>query len=313
MRDTPDAPYAHEMAAHVGSEHTDIVLSTADLAAPEHRFAPLRAHDLPFGRGDRDTSLYLLCKAVRAHCAVALTGESADEVFGGYLWFRQQEVLDKPTFAWLAMFGHPTDDGPGSSSSLLNRALLKQLDLPGYREAAYQTALAEVPHAGTMSTGERRMREICYLTLTRLLPLLLDRMDRMSMANGLEVRVPFLDHRLVEYVFTVPWSMKNAGGLEKGLLRAATADLLPPSIANRRKAPFPATQDPAYEAALRKSLAGITHDAPVMPLLDRDRVRALLAEPSIATTSNEGRSQIELVLGLDAWLRRHAVTLDLTT
>jgi asparagine synthase (glutamine-hydrolysing) len=324
MRDTPDTPYARRMADHVASEHTTVVLSTADLIAPEHRAAVLRAHDLPFGRGDRDTSLYLLCKAVRRECRVALSGESADEVFGGYSWFRQPAIVNASTFPWLAMFGHVTDDGPDSRSSLLDRDLLKALDLPGYRAAAYRAALAEVVHpdgvsqvdevppCGGAPAGERRMREICYLTLTRLLPLLLDRMDRMSMANALEVRVPFLDHRLVEYVFNTPWAMKTFDGREKSLLRAATRDLLPPEVADRRKAPFPATQDAGYERALHAELVALLarDDAPVLPLLDAERSRALLAAPVGATSSNEARSNIELVLRLNAWLERYDVHLN---
>ncbi len=310
MRDTPDAPFVHKLAAHVGTEHTDIVLSSAELLAPEHRAAVLHAHDLPFGRGDRDTSLYLLCRAVKRQADVALTGESADEVFAGYSWFHDPERISAATFPWLAMFGHPTDDGPDSASSLLDPGLLGYLDLPGYRDAAYAGALAEVPRLNGEIGLERRMREICHLTLTRLLQLLLDRMDRMSMAAALEVRVPFLDHRLVEYVFNVPWSMKTFDGREKSLLRAAARDLLPAEIAGRRKAPFPATQDPAYEAALRAELAAVlaSPNAPIAPLLNHRRARDL---PPLVTSSNETRSSIELILRLNSWLADYRVTLDL--
>jgi asparagine synthase (glutamine-hydrolysing) len=306
MRDAPDAPYVREMAAHVAAEHTDIVLSTDDLLDPAVRAAVLAAHDLPFGRGDRDTSLYLLCREVRRHSTVALTGESADEVFGGYSWFH-----DPPagTFPWLAMFGHPLDDGPDSAGSLLDRGLLAELDLPGYRDAAYHAALAEVPLLDGETGHERRMRQVCHLTLTRLLQLLLDRMDRMSMANALEVRVPFLDHRLVEYVYNTPWSMKTFDGREKSLLRAAARDILPPSIAQRRKAPFPATQDPVYERAIRAELAALPPDAPVLPLLDRDRLSR--AAEMGQTTSNEARSHVELALRLNAWLETTGVELAL--
>jgi asparagine synthase (glutamine-hydrolysing) len=306
MRDAPDTPYAHEMASYVSAEHTDIVLRTADLVDPAVRAAVLAAHDLPFGRGDRDTSLYLLCREVRRHSTVALTGESADEVFGGYAWFHTAPV---DTFPWLAMFGHPLDDGPDSADSLLDQGLLADLDLPGYRDAAYRTALAEVPPLDGESRHERRMRQVCHLALTRLLQLLLDRMDRMSMANALEVRVPFLDHRLIEYVYNVPWSMKTFDGREKSLLRAAARDLLPPSIAQRRKAPFPATQDPAYERAIRAELAALPAGAPVLPLLDRDR--RLHATAVGETSSNEARSHVELALRLNEWLETTGVELEL--
>jgi asparagine synthase (glutamine-hydrolysing) len=314
MRETPDAPYAAELAAHVGSVHTGVVLSTAELTDPAARAAVLRAHDLPFGRGDRDTSLYLFAREIAQHCTVALTGESADEVFGGYSWFHDPGAVRADTFPWLPMFGHVVDDGPDSLTSLLDVDLLKTLDLPGYRDARYREALAEVPHLSGVSALERRMREISHLTLTRLMPLLLDRMDRMSMAAPLEVRVPFCDHRLVEYVFAAPWAMKSFDGREKSLLRAATADLLPPSIAQRRKAPFPAVQDVRYESWLRTELGALAadRDAPVAGLLNVERARALAAAPVGTSTANETRSTIELVLRLDDWLRRYDVRLHVT-
>jgi asparagine synthase (glutamine-hydrolysing) len=313
MRETPDAPYVAEVAAHVGSAHTDIVLSTADLTDPTVRADVVRAFDLPFGRGDRDTSLYLLCRAVARHCRAALTGDTADEVFGGYWWFHEPDAVAADTFPWLAMFGHVLDDGPDSATSVLDVGLLKQLDLPGYRDARYREALAEVPHSPGASATERRMREISYLSLTRLMPLLLDRMDRMSMAASLEMRVPFCDHRLVEYVFGAPWTMKSFDGREKSLLRAAVADLVPTSVMERRKAPYPATQDVGYERWLRDQLGVLAagRDRPASRLLNVERATAVAAAPVGPTSANETRSTIELALALDGWMSRHGVTLRL--
>lgn len=315
MREAPDAPFIAEVAAYVGTTHTDVVLGNADLADPATRARVLGSHDLPFGRGDRDVSLYLLCKAVARDCPAALTGETADEVFGGYSWFHDPAIVAAETFPWLAMFGHVLDDGPDSATSMLDVDLLKTLDLPGYRDSCYRDALAEVPHVAGVSGIERRMRELSYLTLTRLVPLLLDRMDRMSMAASLEVRVPFCDHRLVEYVFGAPWSMKNFDGREKSLLRAAVddGDLIPRSVLQRRKAPFPATQDAAYEQGLRAELGALAADPsrPAHALLNVDRAIAHAAAPVGQRTANEARSTIELVLSLDDWLRRYDVSLRL--
>ncbi|NEE55034.1 asparagine synthase, partial [Streptomyces sp. SID8455] len=121
-----------------------------------------------------------------------------------------------------------------------------KIDLRGYRAQRYHEAIAEVPRLAGESAADRRMREIGYLHLTRFLPWMLDRKDRASMAVGLEVRVPFCDHRLVEYVFNTPWAMKSFDGREKSLLRAATRDLLPPEIADRVKAPYPTSRDRRY-------------------------------------------------------------------
>ncbi|HEX5494216.1 MAG TPA: asparagine synthase (glutamine-hydrolyzing) [Mycobacteriales bacterium] len=310
MRDTPDAPFVHELAEHVAAEHSDVVVSTAELMAPATRAATLRAADLPTPLGDMYTSLYLLFRAIREHSTVALSGESADEVFGGYPWFHQPALADADTFPWLAMLRVAGFD----ESNLLHPDLRARLDVAGYRDASYRAGLAEVPHLAGASPAERRMREVCYLHLTRFVQLLLDRKDRMSMASGLEVRVPFCDHRLVQYVFNTPWSMKAFDGREKSLLRAATRDLLPASIAERRKSPYPTTQDRGYEVALREEVAKllVREDSAMAALVDTERARALLAEPASQDSTVWNRGRIEMLLGLDAWLSTYQVTLDLS-
>ena len=307
MRDTPDRPYVHELAGHVGADHRDIVLSTADLMDPAARRSVLRAADLPSNWGDGYVSLYLLFRAIRGQSTVALSGESADEVFGGYRWFHDAGAVGADTFPWLAMPGVG-----GHQVGLFDAGLLERLDVDGYRDASYRAALAEVPYLDGVGGLERRMREVSYLHLTRFVQILLDRKDRMSMASGLEVRVPFCDHRLVEYVFNTPWAMKTFDGREKSLLRAATRDLLPASIAARRKSPYPTTQDPAYEEALRDELAKLlANDGPVLRLLDVEQARAVLNDPVSPVSRDMSRRHVEFVLGLNAWLEEYGVRLDL--
>ncbi|MES4906996.1 MULTISPECIES: asparagine synthase (glutamine-hydrolyzing) [unclassified Streptomyces] len=310
LRATPDGPYAHALAEHVSADHQDIVLDTATLMDPAHRRATLTARDLPFGSGESDTSLYLLFKAIRDRSTVALSGESADEVFGGYSWFHDPRAVAADTFPWLAVFrdfGFTGSRG-GGREALLHPGLLAKVDLDTYQADRYREALAEVPHREGDSAVERRMREICYLHLTRFVQFLLDRKDRASMAVGLEVRVPFCDHRLVQYVFNTPWSMKTFDGREKSLLRAATRDLLPDSVAQRVKSPYPSTQDPRYADAIRAELRALLADgdAPVRPLLDVAAARRAADEGA-----QDARQPIEMVLGLNAWLRQYDVDLTL--
>ncbi|MFF4344240.1 asparagine synthase (glutamine-hydrolyzing) [Kitasatospora sp. NPDC001540] len=311
LRGTPDGPYAHALAAHVGSAHRDIVLDTADLTDRRHRDAVLTARDLPIGLGEGDTSLYLLFKAVREQSTVALSGESADEVFGGYPWFHDPAAVAHDGFPWAYVLAKGFGGGASrlGPQSLLAPGLLAKLDLPGYRDARYREALAEVPRLAGESGHERRMREISHLHLTRFVQILLDRKDRTSMAVGLEVRVPFCDHRLVQYVFNTPWAMKSFDGREKSLLRAAARDVLPEVVAQRVKSPYPSTQDPRYAEALRTELHTLLadRDAPVRDLLDLPAAGAAVADAPGADLRNAG----EVVLMLDAWLRRYGVTLEL--
>ncbi|GIG63098.1 asparagine synthetase B [Longispora fulva] len=310
VRGAADAPFVRDMVAHAGTEHTEVLLDSAGLVDPGVRAAVLAATDLPPAYwGDMWPSLYLLFRAVRQRSTVALSGESADELFGGYRWFRNPAALSADTFPWLTSGSARYFGG----LAFLDQGLQAKLDLPARRTASYHEALAEVPVLAGEDPGERRMREVTHLNLTRFVRALLDRKDRMSMAVGLEVRVPFCDHRLVEYVFNVPWAMKSFDGREKSLLRAAVADLLPASVLERVKTPYPATQDPGYERALRADLAGLlaAGDSPVLPMLDLDRVRGYLRRPVGAVSQPYDRGGLEMALWLDRWLTAYDVTVDL--
>ncbi|MEU4216665.1 asparagine synthase (glutamine-hydrolyzing) [Actinoplanes sp. NPDC026623] len=250
VRDSPDGPYVHAVAEHTGSDHRDVMLSSKALADPAARAAAIAARELPNGLGELDNSLYLLFSAIRERSTVALSGESADEVFGGYRWFHDPEIQRTDMFPWIA-----SAQGSFARGAMLDKSFAKSLDLEDYVRDRYREAVAEVPEIDGVSDLERRMRTICYLHLTRFMRLLLDRKDRISMAVGLEVRVPFCDHRLVDYVFNTPWSFKTFDGREKSLLRAAVADLLPEPVLKRVKAPYPSTQDFAYVTELQRQAA----------------------------------------------------------
>ncbi|MTD52382.1 asparagine synthase (glutamine-hydrolyzing) [Amycolatopsis pithecellobii] len=306
VRDTPDSPFIRDVAGLVGSEHRDIVLNPAELSDPEVRLKVLAARDMPAGLGDFDTSLYLLFKAVRQHSTVALSGESADEVFGGYRWFHDDAVVDSPTFPWLGRMSLTSDWAPS-----LRADVRATLDLPGYIGDQYRTAIAQVDHLDGESEQDRKMRTICHLHLTRFVRILLDRKDRASMAVGLEVRVPFCDHRLVEYVYNTPWALKTFDGREKSLLRRATEHVLPPSVRDRVKSVYPSTQDPGYAAALQQQTKEILAepDAPVFSLMDRGWAERL-SELDPATMSATQRIGLDRILDLHYWFDRYSPELQ---
>ncbi|MFJ7151402.1 asparagine synthase (glutamine-hydrolyzing) [Streptomyces sp. NPDC100445] len=299
LRGTPDTPFVHDVARLAGTDHQDIVLDTQSLADPAVREQVIRARDLPAGLGDMDASLLLLFRAIREKSTVALSGESADEVFGGYLQFFDEEARRADTFPWLATMGRHF----GEDADVLRDDLTRSLDLKGYVADGYRTAVAGVDRLDGESDFEYRMRQISHLHLTRFVRILLDRKDRMSMAVGLEVRVPFCDHRLVEYVYNAPWALKSFDGREKSLLREATADVLPRSVYDRVKSPYPSTQDPQYARALQEQakdlLARPSH--PVFDLVDRDRVRKA-ADRDTPVSTQVARRGLERTLDLAQWL-----------
>jgi asparagine synthase (glutamine-hydrolysing) len=263
FRPTPGAPFVRDVAQHVGSDHTDIVLDVAALADPAVRRAVITARDIPLGLGDNANA-----------------------------------------FPWAAAMGRRGATGPGvMPQDMLEPGLEARLDLPGYLRDRYAQAVAEVEPADEEDEHEHRMRVMCYVHLTRFLRMLLDRKDRMSMAVGLEVRVPFCDHRLVEYVYNAPWSLKTYDGREKSLLRGAVADVLPRSVVQRVKSPYPQTQDAQYPAALqrlaREWLAQPGH--PVFQLVRRDWLdTAAAADPQ--TIGFALRNGLERTLDLAMWL-----------
>ncbi|RRQ74625.1 asparagine synthase (glutamine-hydrolyzing) [Streptomyces griseofuscus] len=308
LRGTPDTPFVHDVARSSGTDHQDIVLDAEALADPAVREQVIRARDLPAGFGDMDASLLLLFRAIRQKSTVALSGESADEVFGGYLQFFDEDARSADTFPWLVRFGRHF----GDDSDVLRTDLVKQLDLERYTADGYRTAVAGIERLAGESDFEFRMRQICHLHLTRFVRILLDRKDRMSMATGLEVRVPFCDHRLVEYVFNTPWALKSFDGREKSLLREAAKDVLPQSVYDRVKSPYPSTQDPRYARALQGQakdlLARPSHR--VFDLVDRDRVRKA-AEREAPVSDQAARRGLERTLDLAQWLDLYAPELVL--
>ncbi|WP_225726880.1 MULTISPECIES: asparagine synthase (glutamine-hydrolyzing) [unclassified Nocardia] len=298
MRDTPDSPFVRDVAAYVQSAHQDVMLNPADLSDLSVRRTVIGARDIPLGLGDLDSSLYLLFRSIREQSTVALSGESADEVFGGYRWFHDETAVWADTFPWL-----PLSEIVMGVQDLLNPEFRDKLRLTDYVADQYSAAVAEVDHLDGESELEHRMRTICHLHLTRFVRQLLDRKDRMSMAVGLEVRVPFCDHRLVEYVYNTPWSMKTFDGREKSLLRHAAKHVLPGSVVERVKSPYPSTQDPGYAANLQILVKDLMSepDSPLLAMLDREWLQqAVEQDPTRMAVGT--RSALDRAIDIGVWL-----------
>lgn len=268
-----DAPWIKRMTEHLGTKHHAVAFDTPELATALDD--ALRARDLP-GMADVDSSLLLFCRAIKQEATVALSGEAADEIFGGYPWFHREESLQAATFPWAL--------ASGMRAELLSPDIAAWIRPEEYIASRYSDAVAEVPHLAGETEAQRRMRTMSYLNITRFMPTLLDRKDRMSMAASLEVRVPFCDHRLVEYVWNIPWEIKTSGDREKGILRRALRGVLPEDVLKRKKSPYPKTHNPAYLEAMKQQVLTILDDpsAPLLPLINVKKIRALAeaADPS---------------------------------
>jgi asparagine synthase (glutamine-hydrolysing) len=298
LRGTLDAPFAQAAADHLGSVHTCVLVDPVDAVHPAVRTDTVKARDTP-GFGDTDQSLYLLFKAVREHAIVALSGEGADEICGGYREFHDQRPVGPPTFPWLGgIVSHAR-----LRANVWHESLNKLLDTDTYIADNYQTAIAAAPTTTKNDAMDERARLRSYLYLTYFLPLLLERKDRMSMAMGLEVRVPFCDHRIVEYLFNTPWSMKILDGRNKGLLRAAVSDMLPASIVNREKSVYPCIHDLTYLEALQTQARHLLDDphCDLFEVVNRRAIQEATLVP-VSRVRTYHRLTLERALEFNSWL-----------
>lgn len=256
-----DNSYIELMNHTTYSKHHKILLDTPELAASLED--AMIARDVP-GMADVDSSLYLFCKEVKKEKTVSLMGECADEIFGGYPWFFREDSLSSGTFPWSIAIKE--------RQKLLNPSISDKINLKEYIDYRYHQSLSNVEILDTDSYETAEKRRISYLTITWFMQTLLDRADRMSMANGFETRVPFCDYRLAQYMYNVPWEMKAYKGREKGLLRYIMKDYLPDEIVNRKKSPYPKTHNPTYLKAVKAMLIKIMKDSssPINYLLNRD-------------------------------------------
>lgn len=302
-----DRPWVDQMVSFCGTDHHYLECANTDLY--EYLFRAVDARDLSC-MADVEASMLYFCSLVARTHKVTLTGECADEIFGGYPWFHKEECFKADIFPWSMDFGPRT--------MLLRDEILAELPLEEYARDAYQKTVKETPRLIGESPEEARRREISYLNLRWFMQTLLDRMDRTSMHTGLEARVPFADHRIVEYVWNVPWEMKCPGGVVKGLLREAAKDLLPDSVLYRKKSPYPKTYDPAYEGLLRTELLRVLADPgqPLGSLIDLQKVQVFLSQPSdygrpFYGQLMAGPQLLAYLLQVNYWLKHYKIRIRL--
>lgn len=300
----PDAPWVKLMTEAFDTKHHYYTIDTPQLV--EALRGALEARDLP-GMADIDSSLLCFCKEIKKDHVVSLSGECADEVFGGYPWFHNQELLDLKTFPW--------SKSMEERKRVLSPELLDLIRPEEYVEQRYLDTLKEVPKLIGEDSLEAKRRQMFYLNINWFMSTLLERKDRMSMGAGLEVRVPFCDHRLVQYVWNIPWSMKTVGGREKGILREALKDILPEEIIYRKKSPYPKTHNPVYEKAVSQWLTQIIDDSssPLLSFIDVASIKSMLNR-----TSDYGKpwfgqlmatpQMFAYLIQIDMWMRKYQIT-----
>lgn len=295
-----DYEYIHMMVKSADTKHNEVILDNELLV--DALYDSVQARDLP-GYVDVDSSLLLFCREIKKDYTVALSGECADELFGGYPWYHNHDILFEDCFPW-------------SRSQNIRRFILKKGVLNNGEEYVRQRYLDTInlaPKLSTDSKVDKRMREMFYLNFYWFMQCLLERKDRCSMYNGLEVRVPFCDYRLVEYAYNMPWDLKAWGGREKGIVRKAFEDILPEEIAWRKKSPYPKTHNPIYfnECAKRVKLILQKKNA-LTEMLDSKAIESIIENPDSITEPWYGQLMkapqiLAYIIELDYWFEKYNI------
>ncbi|MEE0857930.1 MAG: asparagine synthase (glutamine-hydrolyzing) [Acutalibacteraceae bacterium] len=300
-----DSDYIQLMSEFADTNHRNIVLDNQSVF--NALYDSVKARDLP-AMTDVDSSLLLFCKEVKKDFTVALSGECADELFGGYPWYHNEKILFEDTFPW-------------SRSLDIRRSVLKKDFLPKGEEYVRERYLSTVnsvdklPDEGKL---EGRMKEMFVLNFNWFMQGLLDRKDRCSMYSGLEVRVPFCDYRLVEYAYNMPWQLKALNGREKGIIRTAMDGILPNEIVWRKKSPYPKTHNPVYFKLCATAMKNLMKEnSPIMQFLDADAVNRIIEKPNEISSPWYGQLMqapqiLAYLIQVDFWLKEYNVKVELS-
>ena len=299
-----DYEYIHMMVKSADTKHSEVILDNTLLA--DALYDSVEARDLP-GYVDVDSSLLLFCREIKKDYTVALSGECADELFGGYPWYHDERILFEDCFPW-------------SRSQDVRRMVLRGGVLDRgeeYVRQRYLDTIALAPKLSSDSRRDSRMREMFFLNFYWFMQCLLERKDRCSMYSGLEVRVPFCDYRLVEYAYNMPWSLKAWGGREKGVVRKAFEDILPKEIAWRKKSPYPKTHNPVYFEECAKRVRKILEKKNTLTeLLDRQAIEGIIEHPESITQPWYGQLMqapqiLAYLIELDDWFEKYNVQIEI--
>lgn len=298
-----DAPYVKTMADYLDTEHKYLFCDSKTLY--ECLYKAVDARDLP-GMADVDSSLLYFASQIKKNHTVCLSGECADEIFGGYPWFLDEECMKNRRFPW--------SKDIELRKNLVNSDIVTNDDIDTYTRCVYESTIADTPVLFDEDEMAKKERMMTYLNIKWFMQTLLKRKDMMTMASGLEVRVPFADHRLVEYVYNVPWSMKYNNNVVKSLLRDAFRGAIPDEVLYRRKSPYPKTYNPEYEQILKDAILERITDvaSPLRRILNVKNVMELINGESNYTRPwfgqlMAGPQTLAYLIQIDYWLVKHGI------
>ena len=260
-----DAPFVKKMVDFLKSNHHYLTCDNRTQA--DLLYESVDAHDLPC-MADIDSSLLYFCREVSKSHKVVLTGECADEIFGGYPWFYRKELYSIDGFPWMRDLDKRME---------LFSDEIQALNIKNYVMDKYHQTLNEIDyHDHTYEDANKR--KMIYLNMEWFMQTLLTRSDSQTMRSSIELRVPFANKDIVSYLYNVPWEYMYHNDIEKGLLRDAFKDFLPSDIYNRKKNPYPKTHSPLYRDLIVELLKESLNDENnlLLRLFNRDKLIDLI-------------------------------------
>ncbi len=294
-----DTPWVRWVCRRTGTRHHYIILSSGDLV--DALLDATEARGIP-GMPEYDSSLLLLCREIRKDFGIVLTGDCSDEVFGANIRSSEYFASGKKRLPWAS--------NVAEKISVFKTDIIDLIKPYEFIEKCYAEALADYLKFTGDTHRLKKETEAEWFSLYWNLPCLLERLDRMSMAFGLETRVPFCDVRLVEYFWNIPQEIKRLNNMDRGLLREAMRGYLPSDILERKKSPFPRSQDPEYEAKIKSILSETVLDpgSPVKNLLNVRTLESMMKQQDMSKHYSSRSQLFGWMIQLDHFMRLNGIT-----
>ncbi|EGC39439.1 hypothetical protein DICPUDRAFT_96549 [Dictyostelium purpureum] len=307
-----DEPFSKLVSKDCSTNHKTVLINSKNNLFDLNIYKPLKAFDYP-SIGNADTSMIQLFNEIKndpSNCKVILSGELSDEVFSGYTWFYDERVISNDIFPTLVGVELYND-----YNLYLKDEILEKLDYKNFKDRKFDELINQVPYlmdednVGEENQLQKKQRILSYFFIKNLGHYLLERKDRCSMSNSIEVRVPFGDHDLIEYCWNIPFDIKSIDNIEKGILRRSIGNLLPKEIQYRRKSAYPLSCDINFFYHLCDHMELVLNDStsPIHQFIKPEPIYQILKNKLNLDNPKKESKLFEHLLLTNQWIKEYKI------